>query len=81
MVQIGTVISLSVNSDDPEEYMVYRRLDDLGQGEGGWLCVEMEALLTKGSDSISAFDCWQITDKYLEVQLKRGVIRIVEAKQ
>jgi hypothetical protein len=57
MVQIGTVISLSVNSDEPEEYMVTERLDDLGRGEGGWLCVEMEALFEKGSDNISAFDC------------------------
>lgn len=81
MVQIGTVISLSVNSDEPEEYMVTERLDDLGRGEGGWLCVEMEALFEKGSDNISAFDCWRITDKYLEAQIQRGVIRIVEAKQ
>lgn len=81
MVQIGTVISLSVNSDEPEEYMVTERLDDLGHGEGGWLCVEMEALFEKGSDNISAFDCWRITDRYLEMQIQRGVIRIVEAKQ
>ena len=81
MVQIGTVISLSVNSDEPEEYVVTERLDDLGHGEGGWLCVEMEALFEKGADSITAFDCWRITDKYLETQLRRGVIRIVEAKQ
>ena len=81
MVQKGTVISLSVNSDEPEEYMVTERLEDLGHGEGGWLCVEMEALFEKGADSITAFDCWRITDKYLETQLQRGVIRIVEAKQ
>ena len=81
MVQIGTVISLSVNSDEPEEYVVTERLDDLGHCEGGWLCVEMEALFEKGADSITAFDCWRITDRYLETQLQRGVIRIVEAKQ
>ena len=81
MVEKGMVISLSVNSDEPEEYMVYERLVDLGHGEGGWLCVEMEALFEKGADSITAFDCWRITDKYLETQLQRGVIRIVEAKQ
>ena len=81
MVQIGTVISLSVNSDEPEEYVVTERLDDLGHGEGGWLCVEMEALFEKGINNISAFDCWRITDRYLEIQLQRGVIRIVEAKQ
>ena len=80
MVQIGTVISLSVNSDEPEEYMVTERLDDLGHGEGGWLCVDMEALFEKGINNISAFDCWRITDRYLETQLQRGVIRIVDAK-
>lgn len=78
MVEKGMVISLSVNSDEPEEYMVYERLDDLGRGEGGWLCIEMEALFEKGTDNISAFDCWRITDKYLETQIQRGVIRIVE---
>ena len=84
MVQIGTVISLSVNSDEPEEYVVTERLDDLGHGEGGWRCVDIEALNRYNSDngySISAFDCWQVTDRYLEVQLQRGVIRIVETKQ
>lgn len=79
MVAKGNVISLSVNSDEPEEYMVYERLDDLGHGEGGWLCIEMEALFTKGANSITPFDCWRITDRYLEMQMKRGIIRIVES--
>ena len=81
MVQKGTVISLSVNSDEPEEYVVTERIEDIGHGEGGWLCVEMEALFEKGINNISAFDCWRITDRYLETQLQRGVIRIVESKQ
>ena len=79
MVAKGNVISLSVNSDEPEEYMVYERLDDLGHGEGGWLCIEMEALFQKGASNVTPFDCWRITDRYLEMQMKRGIIRIVES--
>ena len=79
MVKKGTVISLSVNSDEPEKYIVTERLDELGHGEGGWLCVEMEAFFQKGSNNVTPFDCWRITDHYLEMQMKRGIIRIVES--
>jgi hypothetical protein len=79
MVKKGTVISLSVNSDEPEEYIVTERLDELGHGEGGWLCVEMEAFFQKGASNVTPFDCWRITDRYLEMQMERGIIRIVES--
>lgn len=78
MVEKGNVISLSVNSDEPEEYVVAERIDDMGHGESGWLCIEMEALFQKGTSNVTPFDCWRITDKYLEVQMQRGVIKIVE---
>jgi hypothetical protein len=80
MVKKGTVISLSVNSDEPEEYIVTERLNDIGHGEGGWLCVEMEAFFQKGANNVTPFDCWRITDRYLETQLQRGVIKIIDSK-
>ena len=79
MVEKGTVISLSVNSDEPEEYVVTERINDIGHGESGWLCIEMEALFKKGASNVTPFDCWRITDRYLEMQMKRGIIRIVES--
>lgn len=73
MIQKGVVISLS---DSNKKYKIIDRLDDIGQGEGGWLCVDTNAL-TENTDNISAFDCWRITDRYLAVQIQRGVITIV----
>lgn len=76
MIQKGNVISLSESADSTKQYVIADRLDDLGHGEGGWLCVEMDALVKKGSDNIDSFDCWRITDRYLEMQIQRGVITI-----
>lgn len=76
MIQKGNVISLSVSADSTKQYVIADRLDDLGHGEGGWLCIEMDALVEKGIDNIDAFDCWRITDRYLEMQIQRGVITI-----
>jgi hypothetical protein len=76
MIQKGNVISLSVSADSTKQYVIADRLDDLGHGEGGWLCIEMDALVEKGTDNIDAFDCWRITDRYLEMQIQRGVITI-----
>lgn len=73
MIKQGIVISLS---DSNRHYLVAERLDDMGQGQGGWLCIEMDALREKGIDNISAFDCWRVSDKYIEMQMKRGVITI-----
>ena len=80
MVKKGTVISLSVNSDEPEEYIVTERLDELGHGEGGWLCIEMEAFFQKGASNVTPFDCWRVTDRYLETQIQRGIIKIIDSK-
>lgn len=76
MVKKGNVILLSESADSTKQYVIADRLDDLGHGEGGWLCVEMDALVKKGSDNIDSFDCWRITDRYLEMQIQRGVITI-----
>jgi hypothetical protein len=73
MIQKGVVLSLS---DSNKKYKIIDRLDDIGQGEGGWLCVDTNAI-TEDTDSISAFDCWRITDRYLDIQIQRGVITIV----
>ena len=74
MVKQGTVILLTESS---KKYRVIKKLDDLGHGEGGWLCVDMDANTGNEIDSISPFDCWRVTDKYLDVQIKRGIIKIV----
>lgn len=76
MIEKGNVISLSEGSDS-KTYMVAERLDDIERGAGGWLCIEMDAIAEKGIDNISAFDCWRVTDKYLDIQIQRGVITIV----
>lgn len=77
MIQKGNVISLSVSADSTKQYVIADRLDDLGHGEGGWLCIDMDALVEKGTDNIDAFDCWRVTDRYLKMQMQRGLITIV----
>lgn len=77
MIQKGNVISLSVSADSTKQYVIADRLDDLGHGEGGWLCIDMDALTEKGKDNINAFDCWRVTDRYLSIQIQRGLITIV----
>jgi hypothetical protein len=81
MIALGDVISVT-ESDSTKQYMIAERLTDIGrqEDEGGWLCIEMGALTEKGIDNISAFDCWRITDRYLAVQLERGVITIPKFK-
>ena len=80
MIEKGNVISLSEGSDSTKQYKIAERLTDIGrqEDEGGWLCIEMDALTEKGIDNISAFDCWRVTDRYLNMQIQRGVITIVE---
>lgn len=79
MIQQGTMFSLTANYDESKEYkyVVVERIDNIAYGRGGWLCVELEAL-SEHPDSISPFDCWRVTDKYLETQIQRGVIKIIE---
>jgi hypothetical protein len=81
LVEKGTIISVLINPDEPKEYMVSERLDDFGHGDGGWLCVDLNVLSEQGADSISPFDCWRVTDKYLEMQIQRGVIQIIDKQQ
>ena len=80
MIKLGDIISITESdTDSTKQYMITERLTDIGQqeDEGGWLCIEMGALTEKGIDNITAFDCWRITDRYLAVQIQRGVITIV----
>lgn len=78
MIKLNDVISVT-ESDSTKQYMIAERLTDIGQqeDESGWLCIEMGALTEKGIDNITTFDCWRITDRYLAVQIQRGVITIV----
>lgn len=80
MVEKGNIIRLMINTNKPEDYVVYERLNDFENGKGGWLCVEMEPLFKKGINNISAFECWRVSDRYLETQLQRGVIKIIDSK-
>jgi hypothetical protein len=59
-----------------ERYMLTERIEDFGHGESGWVCVDMNTINEKGRDNITAFDCWRVTDKYLEFQIQRGVITV-----
>lgn len=77
MIKKGTIFSLTVDSKDIH-YIVVDRLEDIGGGDGGWLCVEKIAVDKNGIENISPFDCWRVTDKYMEAQIQRGVIKIVE---
>lgn len=77
MIKKGTIFSLSIDNNQIN-YVVVDRLDNIGGGDGGWLCVEKIAVDENGIDSISPFDCWRVTDKYMEAQIQRGVIKIVE---
>ena len=77
MIKKGTIFSLTVESEDIH-YIVVDRLDDIGRGDGGWLCVEKISVDENGIENISPFDCWRVTDKYMEAQIQRGVIKIVE---
>lgn len=77
MIQKGMVISLSAENEI-KNYLVANRLEDFENGEGGWLCIDLDAIVEKGADSISAIDCWRVSDKYLEVQILRGIIKIAK---
>lgn len=77
MVKKGDIITLSLDiNNKSKSYLISDRLNDMEQGQGGWLCVDIEALHEKGIDNISHFDCWRITDKYLNMQIQRGIIKI-----
>ena len=83
MIKLGDVISVTESdTDSTKQYMIAERLTDIGrqEDESGWLCIEMGALTEKGIDNITAFDCWRITDRYLAVQMERGVITIPKFK-
>lgn len=79
IIEKGVIFSISENSGEQEKYIVVERIEDIGgRGEGGWICFNWDAVLEKGSENISAFDCWRVTDRYLEIQIQRGVIKLVE---
>lgn len=70
----GIVLSIT-DTAEPKEYMLVERIDEFANGEGGWICVSLEDI--KNSDSISPMDCWRVSNKYLEIQIQRGVIKII----
>ena len=70
----GIVLSIA-DTAEPKEYMIVERIDEFAIGDGGWICVSLENL--KNSDSISPMDCWRVSNIYLEIQIQRGVIKII----
>lgn len=77
MIKKGTIFSLSIDNNTID-YVVVDRLDNMGGGDGGWLCGEKIAVDKNGIENISPFDCWRVTDKYIEAQIQRGVIKNVK---
>lgn len=74
MVQKGNVIE--IQTPPYTKYLISERLDDFNQGQGGWLAIDIDALKEKGYLGITAFDCWRVSDRYLEVQMKCNAILI-----
>ena len=80
MIQKGVVFLLSDSIGETKEYEILCRDDGFELGEGGWNCAETKTLSEKGIDKLSPFDVWRVSDRYLEIQMKRGVIKIVDNK-
>ena len=73
IMKIGDIILL-IRTNTP--YLISKRLDNIGQGQGGWLCIDMNSINEKGIENVSPFDYWRITDRYLDVQMQRGEIKM-----
>lgn len=80
MIQKGVVFLLSDSINGNKEYEVLCRDNGFEHGEGGWICAETKTLSEKGVDKLSPFDVWRVSDRYLEIQMKRGVIKIIDSK-
>ena len=80
MIQKGVVFLLSDSIDETKEFEILCRVESFEHGEGGWICAETKTLSEKGIDKLSMFDVWRVSDRYLEIQMKRGVIKIVDNK-
>lgn len=80
MIQKGVVFLLSDGINENKEYEILCRDSEFAHGEGGWFCAETKTLSEKGIDKLSPFDVWRVSDRYLEIQMKRGVIKIIESK-
>lgn len=80
MIQKGVVFLLSDGSNEPKEYEILCRENEFAHGEGGWICVDRKVLSEKSIDELSSLDVWRVSDRYLEIQMKRGVIKIIDSK-
>ncbi len=80
MIQKGVVFLLSDSIGETKEFEILCRDESFEHGEGGWICAETKTLSEKGIDKLSMFDVWRVSDRYLEIQMKRGVIKIVDNK-
>jgi hypothetical protein len=80
MIQKGVVFLLSDGSNETKEYEILCRENEFAHGEGGWICAETKMLSEKGIDKLSSLDVWRVSDRYLEIQMKRGVIKIIDSK-
>ena len=80
MIQKGVVFLLSDDNNETKEYEILCRENEFAHGEGGWICAETKMLSEKGIDKLSSLDVWRVSDSYLEIQMKRGVIKIIDSK-
>lgn len=80
MIQKGVVFLLSDGSNETKEYEILCRENEFARGEGGWICVDRKLLSEKSIDELSSLDVWRVSDRYLEIQMKRGVIKIIDSK-
>ena len=80
MIQKGVVFFLSFSNNENKKYEILWRDENFEHGEGGWICAETKMLSEKGIDKLSPFDVWRVSDRYLEIQMKRGVIKIIDSK-
>lgn len=60
-----------IYTEDSEKYTLAERIEKFSNGESGWICVKKT-----DSDNISPYDRWRVTDRYLEMQIQRGKIKV-----
>lgn len=80
MIQKGVVFLLSDGINENKEYEILWRANEFAHGGGGWICVDRKLLSEKSIDELSSLDVWRVSDRYLEIQMKRGIIKIIDNK-
>ena len=77
MVEVGDVLSVE-SGDEPENYLVVERIEKMARNESGWKCIDISTDTRKEIDSNSECNHWRVTDRYLQMQLERGIIKVIK---